>query len=372
MWIYDENWIAENETLIKATYAEAGAPYDTSRASVWNARCVSQAASGALTRQKARWSTLNALRSQLGVAQMPAPLWCGEEVGTLRVDGLRILNDGTPYGTVPWMLMGYRMFDALGLHLYGIRPFGQSLDYPAQLGFNTAVISTMMYMNNGHPVTLSPLLNPDLYDHLQDCATLATARGIRLFVYACADANALGLDSQALIAHWMKICEVLQGGYHVLSVVNEGPNNGIPNSRRFPTPANCPIWSRGSMGEFAVTHQAPIGELEVNRRGVGEDPFKMSADMASVEYHNEEPSGPRHMKPMIFIENTFAGPVQQLGRRTNQPRLITAQAGAAFVTAGYGCGGYAFGSENSRLGQPLTGAEHDCAEAAIQTMRRAW
>ena len=61
MWIYDEQWIVETEDLIRATYAEAGAPYDTTRASVWNARCVSQAASGVLSRQKARWSTLNAL-----------------------------------------------------------------------------------------------------------------------------------------------------------------------------------------------------------------------------------------------------------------------------------------------------------------------
>ena len=375
MWVYDEQWTVETENHIRATYLEAGAPYDSARASVWNARCVSQAASGVMTRQKARWSTLNALRSQLGLATLPAPFWYGEEAGTLRVQGLELLNDNPRpgIGTLPWMVMGYRMFDAFGLHVYGQRDFRNSLDYPCELGFNTIFISTMMAQQNGHPVTLDPRVNTALYDKLTECAHIAFQRGVRLWVYACADAGALGISEPDQHRHWLRVCERLAGGYHVPSVANEGPNGNSSDQQRFPVPSGCPVWSRGSGGEFPpAPNGASLMEYEVKRRSAGEEPFKMTADCASVEYHNEEPTGPRHMRPMVQVENTFAASFMQLGRRSNQPRLFQAQAGCAMVTRGYGSGGYAFGSENSRMGQPLMGFEHECAEAAIRVMRTAW
>ena len=375
MWIYDEQWIVETEDLIRATYAEAGAPYDTTRASVWNARCVSQAASGVLSRQKARWSTLNALRADLHLLLLPAPTWCSEEAGTLRAEGLLLLNDNPRpgIGTMPWMCLGYRMFDAFGIHVSRLRDFQRSLDYPCELGFNTIFISTMMSAPNGHPVTLDPRVNLNLYDKLTECADIARARGVRLWVYACADALALGLPEINQHRHWLTVCGRLQGGYHIPSVANEGPNGNSSDQQRFPTPTGCPVWSRGSGGEFPpAPNGATVLEYEVKRRSTSEEPFKMTADCASIEFHNEEQTGPRYQRPIVQVEKTFAARFQQLGRGSNERRLFEAQAGAAMVTREYGCAGYAFGAENSRLGQPLIGLEHQCAEAAIRVMRTAW
>ena len=374
MWYYDEGWTVGTEDAIRATYAEAGIPYDTARASVWNARCMSQAASGQLTKQDARWSTLNSLRDQIWLARLPEPLWCGDELGTLRVDGLNILNDRPDaLGTVLWLVRGYRMFDTLCLHLYGIQSFDRSLDYPCRLGFNTIFLAAMMKGSNGHPADLDPRVNTDLYTKLAEVADIAHRRGVRLWVYACADASALGISEADQHAHWLSVCHVLQGGYHIVSVGNETSNGNSADPTRFPAPTNCPIWTRGSNGEFSVSpNGATVCEIEVKRRSTSEEPFKMIADAASVEYHTTEMSGPLLQRPVVRVEDTFAAEAENLGRRSNNPYIFVATAAAAAATRLKGSGGSAFGSDDSAVGKALTGHQDACARAAVQAMRTAF
>jgi hypothetical protein len=370
-WFYDEAWVVENERLIRQTAPTLGAD----RASVWNARMVSDAASGQLTRQASRWRHLNELRAEVGQTPLPVPVWVGEEQGPLRVEGLTILNDPLRpgMGSVPWMVQGYRMFDAFGLHLYGIQSFGESLDYPLALGFNTIFISTMLAAQNGHPVTLDPRVNRNLYDVLSDVAALAQSRGVRLWVYACADANALGISAVDQQTHWLGMCERLAGGYHIPSVANEGPNGNSADVQGFPTPSNCPVWSRGSGGERPPRpNGATLCEYEVKRRSAGEEPFKMTADCASTEYLTLDPGGPQLGVPVVQVENTLAAEVTQLGRRSNEPRLFVAQATAAMMTRPYGSGGYACGSDDSRLGRVPGPNQDRCTRAAIVAMRNGF
>lgn len=383
MWIYDEGWVVCNEDEIRTTYQSAGVAYDSARASVWNARCVSQAASGLLTRQEARWTMLNALRVELNAQHgksLPAllePLWCGEEVGALRVEGLNVLNDGTPFGTVPWMLRGYRMFDTLCLHLYGIRDFQRSLDYPARLGFNTVFVSSTMFAPNGHPATLDPRVNTDVYDKLSECADITKSRGMRLWAYAVADCGPsrnpnVNLPEPDQHTHWLKHAQRISGGYHIPAVANEGPNGNSTDQNAFPAPPNCPLWTRGSSGENPPTGPAPAAEVEVKRRGENDQNFKEAADAASVKWQTLDPQGPKLNRPIFRVEDTFAAEVDEDGRRSSKPAIFVATAAAAAATRLWGSGGSAFGCDDGRLGKAPGLNQDRCARAAVIAMRQSF
>ncbi len=98
----------------------------------------------------------------------------------------------------------------------------------------------------------------------------------------------------------------------------------------------------------------------------------MTADCASTEYLTLDPTGPRFGCPIVLVEQTFAAESDNLGRRSSQPRLFVAQAGAAVITRQYGCGGYAFGSDASATAQVPGPNQHASGEAAIRAMRSAF
>jgi hypothetical protein len=371
--MYDENWVLNNEQLIQAAYAEANQPYSGNNISVWGSRIMSQAASGVMTKQQAQWSGVNSLRSQLNLTQLPKPQWIGEEVGTLRPEGLILLNDGTPNGTVAKQLYGYRMLDAFAMHLYGIQHFNVSLDYPLSLGFNVVVVALSLAQQNGHIADLNPKLNPNLYMVLDEVNNICKTRGVRLWTYVNCDMQVIGFTANEMIQHWMNSSEVISGGFHIPSVTNEGSNNGVSMDLHFPAPANCPVWSRGSEGEKPPPPQLNNGtivEIEIKRRNQNEEKFKMNADAASIEYSTTEPSGPKFNKPMIICEPTFAAENNNYGRRSADPKFFKQMAGCAISSLDYGCAGLFFGSDASATAQTPGPNQHACAQAMIQTSRR--
>lgn|SRR3990167_1870457 len=381
-WMYEEAWAVANEDAIRATYQEAGVVYDTARASVWNARMVSDAASGQLTRQESRWQHLNELRERINADHgkslplLPEPLWMGEEVGPVRVMGLDVGNDHPVHGTVPWIVKGYRMLDTFGLHVHGIQPFSLSLDYPARLGYGVVFVATTIKAESGHPVTLDPRQLPQLYDQLSACADIAQDRGMRLWAYACADCGpsnrpVLNLSEAEQHVHWMKVHQRLVGDFHIPSVSNEPHNGNSTEPNRFPAPPTISVWSRGSAGDPVGPNfpQGAVLEFEVGRRAV----FRMLEDHASVaRFHNDEPEGIDANRPILQAEGLFAAEEDIDGRRANDPELFAAAAAFAAATRKYGSMGYAFGSDDSRLGKTPGPNQDKCARAAIVALRNGF